>query len=294
VSLIYLPGEWYAAVRDDLLLVLPPGARGRAAALWSLVDEGVAADAVLDAVLAAGLSELPGLALLSVDDGRTRALVRGEVTCVLDGPQETHELDGRQVTTWQEVRSTGPVSWALRCEAADLPQPPDVPGSAGGAGSGWRVDRGLVRLAAATRAASTPDSTPATTPATTPAPPTQDGEVPPVAVLRLPHGERVPVDRTVLLGRAPELRRHSAAGAPRLVALPSPQQEVSATHLEVRPGEGADLGAAVATDLGSTNGTVLAQPGLPAETLLPGVPAALLPGALLDLGDGCTLVVEAP
>ena len=51
---------------------------------------------------------------------------------------------------------------------------------------------------------------------------------------------------------------------PRLVTVPSPHQEISSTHLEVRPGSGADHGSAVVTDLGSTNGTVLAQPGLDA------------------------------
>ena len=45
------------------------------------------------------------------------------------------------------------------------------------------------------------------------------------------------------------------------------------------------------TDLGSTNGSVLAQPGMPPEELQPGVAVRLLPGAVLDLGDGVTLEV---
>ena len=116
----------------------------------------------------------------------------------------------------------------------------------------------------------------------------------PVAVLQLSTGDRVEVDRVVILGRAPEARRFSATEQPRLVTVPSPQQEISSTHLEVRPGTGADHGSAVVTDLGSTNGTVLVQPGLPAEPLKPGIAVQLLPGAVIDLGDGMTITVARP
>jgi hypothetical protein len=43
--------------------------------------------------------------------------------------------------------------------------------------------------------------------------------------------------------------------------------------------------------MGSTNGTVLTLPGGRPENLLPGVAARLLPGAVLDLGDGLTIRV---
>jgi len=62
----------------------------------------------------------------------------------------------------------------------------------------------------------------------------------------------------------------------------------------VRPGAGADHGSAVATDLGSTNGTVIVQPGLSPEELQPGIAMSLVPGAVLDLGDGVTIQVSNP
>ena len=99
----------------------------------------------------------------------------------------------------------------------------------------------------------------------------------PVARLVVSHGEEVEVDRVVLVGRAPEARRFTSTEQPRLVTVPSPQQEISSTHLEVRPGSGADHGSAVVTDLGSTNGTVLVQPGLPPEPLQPGIAVQLHP-----------------
>jgi len=113
----------------------------------------------------------------------------------------------------------------------------------------------------------------------------------PVARLEFSSGQRVDVDRVVVVGRAPEAGRFSHSEQPLLVTVPSPHQEISSTHLEVRPGTGVDHGAAVATDLGSTNGTVLVQPGMSPEELRPGVPVQLMPGAVIDLGDGLQIHV---
>jgi hypothetical protein len=113
----------------------------------------------------------------------------------------------------------------------------------------------------------------------------------PVARLVVSTGETVDVDRVVLVGRAPEARRNSTTEQPVLVTVPSPHQEISSTHLEVRPGSGSDHGSAVVTDLGSTNGTLLVQPGLPPEDLKAGIAVQLIPGAVVDLGDGVTIQV---
>ncbi len=116
----------------------------------------------------------------------------------------------------------------------------------------------------------------------------------PVARLTFSSGETVEVDRAVLVGRAPEARRFTSTDQPRLVTVPSPHQEISSTHLEIRPGSGADHGSAVVTDMGSTNGTVLVQPGLPPEDLQPGIAVQLIPGAIIDLGDGVTIQATNP
>jgi len=93
-----------------------------------------------------------------------------------------------------------------------------------------------------------------------------------------------------VVGRAPRLPADGDDDT-RLVTVPSPHQEISSTHLEIRPGSGADHGSAVVTDLGSTNGTLVVQPGLPAEDLQPGIAVQLLPGAIVDLGEGVTIQV---
>jgi hypothetical protein len=121
-------------------------------------------------------------------------------------------------------------------------------------------------------------------------------EAEPVAAARLTFsdGQMVDVDQVVLIGRGPDPSRvPDAPQPPRVVTVVSPNQEISSTHLEIRPGSGDDQGVAVVTDLGSTNGTVLQRPGLSREDLRPGVPVSLPPGAVIDLGDGVTILVES-
>lgn len=115
-----------------------------------------------------------------------------------------------------------------------------------------------------------------------------------VAKLVISSGETIDVDRVVLVGRAPEARRFTSTEQPRLITVPSPLHEISSTHIEIRPGSGADHGSAVVTDMGSTNGTVLEQPGLGPEDLKPGIAVQLIPGAIINLGDGVTIQVTRP
>jgi hypothetical protein len=112
-----------------------------------------------------------------------------------------------------------------------------------------------------------------------------------VARLIFSSGDVVDGDRVIVVGRAPDPGRIGGDEQTRPVTVPSPHQEISSTHLEIRPGQGADQGAAVVTDLGSTNGTVVVQPGLPAEDLKPGIGVQLVPGATIDLGEGVTIQV---
>lgn len=113
---------------------------------------------------------------------------------------------------------------------------------------------------------------------------------PVLAQLRPSTGATVPVDRLLLVGRAPSpppaLRDQVFA----LVTVPSPSQDISRTHLQVEP---KDWGLAV-TDLHSTNGTTVVRPGREPERvrLTPGEPMDLEPGWMIDLGDGVSVVVE--
>ncbi|MFZ2501067.1 MAG: hypothetical protein WAW88_00145, partial [Nocardioides sp.] len=115
----------------------------------------------------------------------------------------------------------------------------------------------------------------------------------PVARLIFSSGNTMDCAGPIVVGRSPHGSKVSG-DAPTLVAVPSPNHEISGTHLDIRPGSGLDLGLAVATDLHSTNGTIVIHPGLSPRTLRPGVPEPLFPGSVVDLGDSLTIKVDSP
>lgn len=296
----YVPGEWYAVIGDRVRLLLPASERARVARLWELVEEGAGVDDVLDLLVSRGLRDLPAFVLIGPAGDQTRVLARGDVVCTVLADGEDVRIEGHD-RPWAEERLARParvrVEVAPDDGGAPLPAGPGLvrlarydepPVTVVPAGDGRDPETVPVPLASSDHDGLTVAPTPAPAPGSA-APPRR-----PVARLLLPTGDAVVVDRAVLVGRAPQLDRFASTEEPQLVTVPSPQQEVSATHLEVRPGSGADHGSAVATDLGSTNGTLVEQPGLPAEPLRAGVPVQLVPGALLDLGDGVTIRVTSP
>ncbi len=308
----YRPGTWFGIVGDSVTVLLPSTERDRVAPLWELVDGGAGVEEVLDALLGSGLRRLPGFALVGETEAGSRILLRGGVRATVTVDGEPHELAGPADATWVERSFTGVTGTVLAVTEDGDPGP----------GPELRFDTGLVRLARVAWAsydvgqelAADPDDDTADdtadhdgltrTGAWDPArfarqqpgipgqPPAPEVTARPVARLALSTGETIDVDRVLVVGRAPEARRFSSTQQPRLVSVPSPQHEISGTHLEIRPGSGADHGAAVVTDLGSTNGTVIVQPGLPPEDLRAGVAVQLAPGAVIDLGDGLTIKVS--
>ncbi|NKY41409.1 FHA domain-containing protein, partial [Cellulomonas septica] len=108
------------------------------------------------------------------------------------------------------------------------------------------------------------------------------------AKLVLSTGLVVTLDRAVLLGRAPQVARVTNRELPRLVTVPSPQQDISRTHAEVRV-EGDHV---LVTDLDSTNGVHVSRPGEGARRLHPGEPSVVATDEVVDLGDGVTFTVE--
>ncbi len=102
------------------------------------------------------------------------------------------------------------------------------------------------------------------------------------------HGEIVPLDREIFVGRNPAPPRIPSGVLPRLVAVPSPKSDVSRTHLGVR-----QLGASViVTDLRSTNGSTVEVPGSAPRTLRQGESMVVSAGTRIDIGDGNVLEVH--
>lgn len=113
---------------------------------------------------------------------------------------------------------------------------------------------------------------------------------PVLAVLRASDGSSAQLDRPVLIGRAPSTDR-SDNRAPRLMTVPSPNHDISRTHLEVAP----DGWQIVATDQNSTNGTILVRPGgVDRQQLAPGEPVPVQVGSVIELGDGVSVLIDFP
>ncbi|WP_203581049.1 FHA domain-containing protein [Microbacterium hibisci] len=106
--------------------------------------------------------------------------------------------------------------------------------------------------------------------------------------IRVSTGQVLPLDRTVVIGRRPRSTRVSGTDLPHLVAVDSPQQDISRSHVELRV-EGESI---VATDLRTTNGTTLLRAGADPVRLHPGEGTVVVPGDVLDLGDGITVAIE--
>ncbi|MFE4469242.1 FHA domain-containing protein [Leifsonia sp. NPDC056824] len=107
--------------------------------------------------------------------------------------------------------------------------------------------------------------------------------------VRVVPGDIMELDMPILIGRKPTLPRVESGVAPRLVAVRSPEQEVSSTHVRIeRSGD-----AVVVTDLRSTNGTRVHRPGGAAERLRPGESTVVLPGTVVEIGDGNIIEITA-
>lgn len=101
-------------------------------------------------------------------------------------------------------------------------------------------------------------------------------------------GRTVELERPVVIGRRPKSVRTSGSELPTLVAVDSPDQDISRSHVEIRA-EGEHV---LVTDLDTTNGTVLLRAGQEPVRLHPGEPTMVITGDVLDIGDGVTVAFE--
>ncbi len=101
-------------------------------------------------------------------------------------------------------------------------------------------------------------------------------------------GRTVELERPVVIGRRPKSTRTSGAELPTLVAVESPDQDISRSHVEIRA-EGEHV---LATDLDTTNGTTLLRGGQDPVKLHPNEPTMVVAGDVLDIGDGVLVTFE--
>ncbi|MCS5498143.1 FHA domain-containing protein [Cnuibacter physcomitrellae] len=119
---------------------------------------------------------------------------------------------------------------------------------------------------------------------------TADSGEEPVALGRivLSTGETHVLDRPVIIGRRPRANRVQGDRMPLLIAVDSPEQDISRNHLEVRL-EGRHV---LVADMRTTNGSVLHREGTPPLRLSPDEAVLVLSDDLVDLGDGVTVRFE--
>lgn len=100
-------------------------------------------------------------------------------------------------------------------------------------------------------------------------------------------GQRCVLDRSAVVGRKPRVL-HATGTVPNLITVPSPQQDISRSHVELRV-DGTDV---LAVDLDTMNGTKLLRTGQEPVRLHPNQATLLVHGDRLDLGDGVVLSFE--
>lgn len=107
-------------------------------------------------------------------------------------------------------------------------------------------------------------------------------------LLELSTGGRELLDQPLVIGRAPSAAALGGDRIPRLVTMTTPNQDISRTHAQIS----VEGGTVVVTDLHSSNGTIVILPGRAAQKLREGEATPVIPGTVIDLGDGATLTVR--
>jgi FHA domain len=113
---------------------------------------------------------------------------------------------------------------------------------------------------------------------------------PPLGALKASTGEVVPLDRSVLLGRAPRVDEETPPEQrPRLLRVGGADRDISRTHAEVV----LDGWQVLVRDLGSTNGTTVTPPGgRDPVPVLPHEDVGIEPGTVITLADEVSLTYE--
>jgi len=302
------PGaDWRLLVTDRFLGAFGPGTSvSTMSNLWRIAaDETLGLDALVAAVPTRGVAAVDAFALAA--PGRTTTfVVRGPACADVSVGGRARRVDARGAEPWYVAELAGVEAFALgplQRSPGELRQTPhDLPIDGGvvfGPWLGWSAQP----PAQPPRSVPTPVQQPIPAfdpqdtnvlgdlgrraaslrrfrneqPATAPTPETEVA-----AAFRLGDRPAERVDAPVYVGRQPRSPRVTGGILPRLVRVESPSREVSATHIELRP---TDLGL-VLTDLESTNGTVVRQPGTGVRRLESGESLPVVPGTLIDIGDG--------
>jgi len=307
------PGaDWRLLVTDRFLGAFGPATTvSTMSTLWRIAaDDALGLDALIAAIPSRGVSAVEHFAIAAL--GRTMTfVVRGAGCADVSVASRVRRIDARGSEPWYVAELTGVERFALgplqRSPGDLVPQQRDLPIDGGvvfGPWLGWAAETVAPPAPPPPRSLPTPVQPPPLAsldphdtnvlgdlgrraaslrrhrgepPATAPTPETATS-----AAFRVGDRPVERVDAPVYVGRQPRSPRVTGGVLPRLVRVDSPSREVSATHIELRP----TREGLVLTDLESTNGTVVRQPGSGVRRLESGESLPVLPGTLIDIGDG--------
>ena len=126
----YVPGTWLGIVRGRTAVLLGPDTPpALAGAVWDLLGTGPEVHEVLHAVTSSSggsLAQMPSFGILDAT-GPLRVFLRGDLDLAVELPDGSVELDGRDVTTWNERRFALPGSCRLAIPAAGPAGQPELP-----------------------------------------------------------------------------------------------------------------------------------------------------------------------
>lgn len=107
----YIPGTWLGVVRSRTAVLLGPGLPAElAGAVWELLAGRPEPHEVLAAVTSGSggsLTQLPSFGILDFN-GPLRVFLRGDIDLIVEQPGGAVDLDGRDVTTWNERKFVVP------------------------------------------------------------------------------------------------------------------------------------------------------------------------------------------
>lgn len=107
----YIPGTWLGIVRSRTAVLLGPGSPAElAGALWELLAGRPEPHEILAAVTSTSggsLTRIPSFGILDFN-GSLRVFLRGDIDLTVEQPGGAVDLDGRDVTTWNERRFVVP------------------------------------------------------------------------------------------------------------------------------------------------------------------------------------------
>lgn len=323
----YIAGEGAAVIRSNGATIVASGISDDAASvLWKKTEQYIAGDAVTAILAHFGHDDLP-FASIAVSGATLHILVRGgarveaqtadgDVHVVASGEATTErgEIDDvlRATLLLPEESPRLGEGWHVESGlvgASQVTAIVDATSASDSAGDDLADELEVTVIASETRPAvpekpadadlirelvSAVDWSQATTltdddPLTPSVVPEERALSAPLTVV-LATGLVVPLDRPVVMGRAPMYSRALGGDSPRLLAFDSPARDISRTHVQISE----ENGRAIVTDLHSTNGVFVTYPGHEAVRIAPNEPTPVEPGTVVDIGEGAAFVIREP